>query len=92
MKTDGGAKKLKGRDVPIRTQARVLRDVELCTPAGSAPELPLTLGDTPPSPTGKGHWRQADVKRAIAAAEKAGLRNYRVEIAPDGTISIIVGT
>ena len=40
---------------------------------------------------GKGRWRQADIKRAIAAAETAGLDSYRVEIAPDGTISIIVG-
>lgn len=40
---------------------------------------------------GKTQWRQTDVKRAIGAAEKAGLRSYRVEIAPDGTISIVVG-
>jgi hypothetical protein len=39
----------------------------------------------------KARWRQADVKRAIGAAEQAGLRLYRVEIAPDGTISIVVG-
>ena len=39
----------------------------------------------------KSHWRLADVKRAIGAAEKAGLHNYRVEIAPDGTIAIVVG-
>jgi hypothetical protein len=32
-----------------------------------------------------------DVKRAIAAAQQAQLANYRVEIAPDGTISIVVG-
>lgn len=38
-----------------------------------------------------GHWRDADLKRALGAAEKAGLGSYRVEIAPDGTISIIVG-
>jgi len=36
-------------------------------------------------------WREADLARAIAAAEKAGLRAYRVEIAPDGTIAIVVG-
>ena len=36
-------------------------------------------------------WRQADVKRAIGAAEQAGLSSYRVEIAPDGTITIVVG-
>lgn len=44
--------------------------------------------DRPPR---KGNWRQADVKRALDAAQKAGLSSYRVEIAPDGTISIIVG-
>jgi len=42
-------------------------------------------------PADKGRWRQADVRRAINAAEKAGLRHYRVEIAPDGTIAIVVG-
>lgn len=36
-------------------------------------------------------WRQSDVKRMIAAAEQAGLQSYRVELAPDGTLSIIVG-
>ena len=36
-------------------------------------------------------WRQADVKRAIGAAEQAGLSSYRIEIAPDGTITIVVG-
>ena len=35
-------------------------------------------------------WRQDDVKRAIEAAEQAGLSGYRVEIAPDGTITIVV--
>lgn len=36
-------------------------------------------------------WREADLKRAISVAEEAGLQCYRVEIATDGTISIIVG-
>jgi hypothetical protein len=39
----------------------------------------------------RGPWRQSEVRRAIAAAEKAGLHAYRVEIAPDGTIAIVVG-
>ena len=39
----------------------------------------------------RAQWRQADVKRAINAAENAGLRAYRIEIAPDGTIAIVVG-
>jgi len=34
---------------------------------------------------------EADVKRAVCAAEKAGVRNYRVDIGIDGTISIVVG-
>lgn len=42
-------------------------------------------------PPQKGGWRQSDVKRAIDAAQKAELSSYRVEIAPDGTISIVVG-
>jgi hypothetical protein len=40
---------------------------------------------------GKARWRQSDLKRAIAAAQQAELESYRVEIAPDGTIAIIVG-
>ena len=40
---------------------------------------------------GKAQWREPDVTRAISAAEKAGLELYRVELAPDGTISIVVG-
>lgn len=36
-------------------------------------------------------WQEQDVQRAIAAALTAGLTDYRVELAPDGTISIIVG-
>ena len=39
----------------------------------------------------KALWREADVRRAISVAEEAGLLAYRVEIAPDGTISIVVG-
>jgi len=36
-------------------------------------------------------WRQSEVKRALTAARQAGLESYRVEVTPDGTISIIVG-
>jgi hypothetical protein len=35
---------------------------------------------------------EADLERAIAVAERAGLRGYRIEIAVDGTISIVVGS
>jgi hypothetical protein len=37
------------------------------------------------------HWHEADLKRAHVATAKAGVRNYRVVIDPNGTISIIVG-
>ena len=39
----------------------------------------------------KASWRQSDIKRMITAAEQAGLESYRVEVAPDGTLAIIVG-
>ena len=39
----------------------------------------------------RGHWLERDLRRAIAAARRAGLERYRVEIAPDGTITIEVG-
>lgn len=38
----------------------------------------------------RGHWRERDLRRAIEVARRAGLSDYRVEIAPDGTISIVV--
>jgi len=44
------------------------------------------------APQAAAGWRQADVRRAINAAEQAGLRAYRIEIAPDGTIAIVVGS
>ena len=36
------------------------------------------------------YWRERELRRAIRAAEKAGLSSYRIEIAPDGTIAIDV--
>lgn len=54
--------------------------------------MPVDPG--PPDPAasaGPGEWRDADLQRAIRAAEEAGLADYRVEIAPDGTITIVVG-
>lgn len=87
----------KGRAGPIQIHAQVLRQRQDLTPkgvpTGFAPmpddDAAARLGnDAPPRPAG---WRQADLKRAIAAAEQAGLRAYRVEVAPDGTIAIVVG-
>jgi hypothetical protein len=37
-------------------------------------------------------WSDADLDRALAAAERAGLKAYRIEISPDGAIAIVVGS
>ena len=37
-------------------------------------------------------FSQTDATRATRAAMKAGVRDFRIDIAPDGTISIIVGS
>ena len=79
---------------PIQVRADVLRHWEMPLDAmrGFAmlpnDPTPDPQVDQPPSAV---DWRDADLKRAIAAAEEAGLKNYRAEVAPDGTISIIVG-
>lgn len=36
-------------------------------------------------------FREADLKRAIAATAKAGVRHYRVDIQPNGVISVVIG-
>lgn len=36
-------------------------------------------------------WRDEELRRAMVVAEEAGLKSYRIEIAPDGTITIFVG-
>ena len=78
---------------PIQVRADALRTWEapFDTRRGFAlmPEEPAT--ESVVSPATSGEWRDADLERAIAVAEQADLRAYRVEIAPDGTISIIVG-
>jgi hypothetical protein len=69
-----------------------LREEQIRVPSRSTSALSsLPIDESLPPGVGDGHWRQADVKRAIEAARKAGIEAYRVEIAPDGTISIIVG-
>lgn len=37
------------------------------------------------------HFRQADIKRTLDGIDASKWRNARVEISPDGTISIILG-
>jgi hypothetical protein len=79
---------------PFHVKAQVLRKAQLEPKAALGTfDARVAEGD-PISPTGsagRGRWRQSDVKRALAAAEQAGLSSYRVEVAPDGTISIVVG-
>lgn len=90
-----GSKSITRRDhkVPIQLQAQFLRDLEIC--GDSTPGF--MLPDAESENAGKNEqrrrtpWRETDLRRAIAVAKKAGLRFYSVEIAPDGTISIIVG-
>ena len=78
---------------PFHIQAQILRQVQLepTTALGVFAPLSEEAGEPSVAPTRRGRWRQSDVKRAIAAAEQAELQAYRVEIALDGTISIVVG-
>jgi hypothetical protein len=50
-------------------------------------------GPEPPGadPAGTPNWRPSDLKCAIAALKAAGVDDYRIEMAPDGTIAIVVG-
>jgi hypothetical protein len=40
----------------------------------------------------KRSFKQSDITRAIKAAQAAGIRNYRVEVADNGKPVIIVGS
>ena len=77
---------------PIQVRVQALRGWQATAEHGCLQGLATletnTPDDDPPEPL----WRQADVERAIAVAEQAGLRTYRIEIAPDGTIAIVVGS
>lgn len=42
--------------------------------------------------TKRARFREVDVKRAVSGAARAGLKIARVEIEPDGTIAIFVGS
>ena len=85
-----------GSEVPIRIGAQVLRERQASADHAAWPGFTLPSDDAASAAdqpaTRRAGWRQADVKRAIDAAEKAGLRAYRIEIAPDGTITIVVDT
>jgi hypothetical protein len=85
----------KDQKIPLQIQARILRDLDSMALPDSLPAF-----DFPTSNPGKWDkaekrrrvaWRENDLRRAIGAAKRAGLRFYSVEIGPDGTISIVVG-
>jgi hypothetical protein len=80
---------------PFHIKAQILRQSQL-EPASALAIFEPRAGQGNPSSdeapaSGKRQWRQSDVKRMIAAAEQAGLQSYRIELAPDGALSIIVG-
>lgn len=85
--------KASGRKAAIQVRAEVLQDGLASAPfPGASGFVPIAEGSGALSDSGcKVQWRQSDIKRAIGAAEKAGLEVYRIEIVPDGTITIVVG-
>jgi hypothetical protein len=90
-----GAIARKDNKVPLQIQARILRDLENSMLTDPMPgfELPKeSSGNWDKSEKRRRvQWRETDLRRAIVAAKRAGLRFYSVDIAPDGTISIVVG-
>jgi len=79
---------------PIQIRAEVLRSWKPSRPFDGRQGF-ATMADDREIGTNEGGgeagWRDEDLKRAIAVAEEAGLTSYRIEIAPDGTITIFVG-
>jgi hypothetical protein len=80
---------------PIQIQAEILRHRDAAAPFRARQGFVLMRDPqtdaTEEKSGGRGRWREADLKRALAVAKEAGLQAYRIEIAPDGTISIVVG-
>src|SRR5690606_2683622 len=80
---------------PIHIQAQFLRDQPAFTPEGPLSGFAIVPEPVIPAPVAangrKGAWCDKDLARAIGAAKEANLTSYRVEIAADGTISIVVG-
>jgi len=75
----------------IRIKAQVLRDWPVQDALGPIDSAPATPGPANPAQHGDGRWTEAEVKRAVACAQAAGLTSYRIELSPDGTVSIVVG-
>jgi len=87
------ARQMSVQHKPIQVRAEVLARMEALSTNPLWTALMASSGDAEPEePLDETGWHDSDLKRAIEVAEEAGLKSYRVEIAPDGTISIIVGT
>lgn len=79
----------------MQVRAQVLRDLQAAAGTDAGWGFAI-MTDKDPAETGAqgdkpDTWHDDDLKRAIALAQEAGLARYRVEIAPDGTICIVVG-
>lgn len=83
-----------GRIAPLHIRSTAIKgagsSLRIVAGAGMA-AFPLNIAEQAPAPVKRGAWRERDLRRALAVARCARLRDYRVEIAPDGTISIVVG-
>jgi len=77
--------------VAIQIQAQSLRQSRYAARTVGFGPLGFATGGAVASVETATDWEQSDVERAIAAAQDAELRSYRVEISPKGAISIIVG-
>lgn len=81
-----------GERKPVQVRADILRGWEPPPlQPGRRGFAPLAQGEGSGAMQGDTAWRDADLKRAIRIAERSGLKAYRIEIAPDGTIAIMVG-
>ena len=82
-----------GAEIQIRAQCLHGIDDSVNANAfmGTAVGRHIASATRPKAKPGKCQWRERDLQRAIAVARRSKLLNYRVELAPDGTISIVVG-
>ena len=84
-----------GRSTPIQIQAEALRDETLFAPYQATKVFPVIAPDTgsdaqPDMPGVPERPRAADLAHAISLAQASGASSYRIEIAADGTISIVI--
>jgi hypothetical protein len=78
--------------VSFRIQAHLLRRWISADPKNTV-EAEALAADEPTAcaDTDSSEAKDANLERAIEIAKEAGLENYRVELSPDGKVTIIVG-